>query len=113
MQFLSLIPSEYTRAERRRPGSMTNAGNTHARSALVAGAWASRSPAKVSHHLQLRLEKPSKIIQNSSGKAQVRLCKRYRQLIARGKHANVVTVAMARELAGCMLAMAQEVPVIP
>jgi transposase len=113
MKFLGLIPSEYTSAERRRQGSMTKAGNTHARRALVEGAWAYRYPAKVSRHLQLRLETPPKIIQDISWKAQVRLCKRYRQLIARGKHANVVTVAMARELAGFMSAIAQQVPVTP
>jgi len=44
---------------------------------IVEGAWASRSPAKVSRHLQLRLETQSKIIQDISGKAQVRLCQRY------------------------------------
>jgi prophage tail gpP-like protein len=41
-----------------------------------------------------------------------RLRKRYRRLVARGTHAHVVTVAMARELTGCMWAMAKEVPVI-
>jgi len=46
-------------------------------------------------------------------KAQVRRCQRDRQLIARGQHANVVTVAMARELAGFMWAMAKQVPVSP
>jgi transposase len=48
-----------TSGERRRQGSITKAGNTHARRAfaLVEGAWASRYPAKVSRHLQLRLEK--------------------------------------------------------
>src|SRR6266511_2621924 len=113
MKCLGLIPSEYTSAERRRQGSITKAGNTHARRALVEGAWAYRYPAKVSRHLQLRLEKPPKIIQDISWKAQVRLCKRYRHLIARGKHANVVTVAIARELAGFMWAIAKQVPVIP
>jgi transposase len=113
MKFLGLMPSEYTRAERRRQGSMTKAGNTHARSALVEGAWAYRSPAKGSRHLQRRLETPPNIIQDISWKAQVRLCKRDRQLIARGKHANVVTVAMARELAGFMWAIAKQVPVTP
>lgn len=108
---LGLIPSAYPSAERRRQGSMTKAGNTHARRALVEGAWAYRYPAKLSRHWQLRLEKQSKSIQDIRGKAQVRLCQRYRQLIARGKHANVVTVAMARELAGCMWALAKEVPV--
>ena len=46
-------------------------------------------------------------------KAQVRRCKRYRRLVAKGKHANVVTVAIARELVGCMWAIAKEVPVTP
>jgi transposase len=113
MKFLGLIPSEYTSAERRRQGSITKARNTHARRALVEGAWAYRYPAKVSRHLQLRLEKQPKLIQDISWKAQVRLCKRYRHLIARGKHANVVTVAIARELAGFMWAIAKQVPVIP
>jgi transposase len=113
MKFLGLIPSEYTSADRRRQGSITKAGNTHARRALVEGAWAYRYPAKVSRHLQLRLENQPKRIQDISWKAQVWLCKRYRQLIARGKHANVVTVAIARELAGFLWAIAKLVPVTP
>jgi transposase len=113
MKFLGLIPSEYSTGERRRQGSITKAGNTHARRALVEGAWAYRYPAKVSRHLQLRLEKPPKGIQDISWKAQVRLCKRYRKLIARGKHANQVVVAIARELIGFMWAIAKQVPVTP
>jgi transposase len=111
MKFLGLIPSEYSSGERRHQGSITKAGNPHARRALVEGAWASRSPAKVSRHLHLRLEKHPKMIQDISWTAQVRLCKRYRQLVARGKHAHIVTVAIARELAGFMWAIAQQVPV--
>ena len=113
MRFLGLIPSEYSSGERRREGSITKAGNTHARRALVEGAWAYRYPAKVSRHLQLRLEQLPKPIQDISWKAQVRLCKRYRRLIARGKHANQVVVAIARELAGFMWAIAKQVPVKP
>jgi transposase len=113
MKFLGLIPSEYSTGEQRRQGSITKAGNSHARRVLVEGAWASRYPAKVSRHLQLRLEKQPKRIQDISWKAQVRLCKRSRRLVARGKHANVVTVAIARELAGFMWAIAQEVSMTP
>jgi transposase len=113
MKFLGLIPSEYSSAEKRRQGSITTAGNTHARRALVEGAWAYRYPAKVSRHLQLRLETQPKAIQDISWKAQVRLCKRYRRLIARGKHANQVVVAIARELVGFMWAIAQQVTVTP
>jgi transposase len=113
MKFLGLIPSEYSSAEKRRQGSITKAGNTHARRALVEGAWAYRYSAKVSRHLQLRLETQPKSIQDISWKAQVRLCKRYRRLIARGKHANQVVVAIARELVGFMWAIAKKVPVTP
>jgi transposase len=113
MTGLGLLPSEYPSAERRRQGSITTAGNTHARRALVEGAWAYRSPAKVSRHLQRRLAQQPNIIQDIRWKAQVRRCQRYRHLIARSKHANVVTVAMARELAGFMWAIAKQVPVTP
>jgi transposase len=50
---LGLIPSEYSSAEKRRQGSITKAGNTPARRALIEGAWAYRYSAKVSRHLQL------------------------------------------------------------
>jgi transposase len=113
MKFLGLIPSEYSSGERRRQGSITKAGNTHARRVLVEGAWAYRYPAKVSRHLQLRLETQPKTIQDISWKAQLRLCKRYRRLMARGKHANQVVVAIARELVGFMWAIAKQVPVTP
>jgi transposase len=111
MTFWGLIPSAYSSGEQRRQGSMTTAGNTHARRVLVAGAWAYRYPAKGSRHLQLRREPQPKRIQDISWQAQVRLWKRYRRLVSRGKHAHVGTGAMARELAGFMWAMAQEVPI--
>lgn len=113
MKFLGLIPSEYSRGERRRQGSITKAGNTHARRVLVESAWAYRYPAKVSRHLQLRLETQPQTIEDISWKAQLRLCTRYRRLMARGKHANQVVVAIARELVGFMWAIAKQVPVTP
>jgi transposase len=113
MSYLGLTPSEYSTGDRRRQGGITKAGNTHARRALIEGAWAYRYPAKVSRHLQLRLEKVPKPIQDLSWKAQVRLCTRYRQLIARGNNANLVVVAIARELSAFMWAIAQEVSLTP
>ena len=59
--------------------------------------------------MQLRLETVPKAIQDISGKAQVRLCKRYRRLVARGKHVNPVVVAIAREMAAFVWAIAQKV----
>jgi len=113
MKYLGLTPSESSSGERRRQGAITKSGNTHARRVLVEGAWAYRYPAKVSRHLQLRLEKQPKVLQDISWKAQVRLCKRYRQLIARGKHANQVVVAIARELFGFIWAIAKQVTIKP
>jgi transposase len=113
MQCLGLIPSAYSTGERRRQGSMTKAGHTHARRALVEGAWAYRDPAQGSRHLPLRLETHPKVIQDISWKAQVRLCKRSRRLMARGKHANQVVVAIARALVGFLWAIAKQVPVTP
>ena len=113
MKFLGLTPSASSAGERRRHGAITKAGNTHARRALVEGAWAYRYPAKISRHLQLRLENQPKAIQDISWKAQVRLCKRYRRLLARGKHANQVVVALARELVGFLWAIAKQIPVTP
>ena len=113
MNYLGLTPSEYSSGTRRQRGSITKTGNTHARRALVEGAWAYWYPANVGRHLQLRLEKRPTAIQAISWKAQVRLCKRYRQLMAKGKHANQVVVAIARELSAFMWAIAKQVGVPP
>jgi hypothetical protein len=90
---------------------MTTTGNTHARRVLVEGAWAYRSPAKVSRQWQLRLEHQPTMMQDIRWKAQVRRCKRSQRLVAKGKHAHGVTVALARELVGFVWAMAKEGPV--
>jgi transposase len=111
MKLMGLLPSEDSSGEPRRQGPMTNAGHTHARRVLVAGAWASRDPATVSRHLHRRLATQPNVIQDIRWKAQVRRCKRYRRLVSRGQHAQVVTVAMARELSGFLGAIAKEVPV--
>ena len=109
--FLGLVPSEDSTGDRRRQGPITKAGNGHARRALIEGAWAYQYPAKVSPHIRKRLEGLPKPIQDIAWKAQVRLCRRFRRLVARGKHPNVVVTAIARELAAFMWAIAREVPV--
>jgi len=113
MSYLGLVPSEHSSGERRRQGGITKTGNSPARRVLVEGAWAYRYPATVSRHLQLRLEHVPKAIQDISWKAQVRLCKRYRRLVARGKQVNQVVVAIAREMAAFVWAIAQEGTVAP
>jgi transposase len=107
MSSLGRAPSEHSSGERRRQGSSTKTGTAHARRVLGEGAWASRSPAKVSRPRQLRLEKVPKMIQDTSWKAQVRRCKRYRRLVARGEQVNPVVVAIARAMAAFVWAIAR------
>jgi transposase len=109
--FLGLTPSEYSSGNSRRQGGITKAGNAHARRALVEGSWAYRHPAKISEYIHKRIEKLPKPIQDIGWKAQVRLCKRFRRLISRGKHPNVAVTAIARELSAFMWAIAREVPI--
>lgn len=108
--FVGLVPSEYSSGGSRRQGGITKAGNSRARRVLVEAAWAYRFPAKVSAHIQTRIDRLPKALQDIGWKAQVRLCKRYRRLVARGKHPNIVVTAIARELIAVMWAIARTMP---
>ena len=109
--FVGLIPSEDSSGPRRRLGAITKTGNGRARRALIEGAWAYRHPAKVSEHIQKRIDILPKPIQDLGWKAQVRLRKRFRRLVGRGKHPNVAVTAIARELIAFMWAIAKAVPI--
>jgi transposase len=47
MGYLGLVPREDSSGEHRRQGSITKAGNSYARRALIEAAWAYRHPARV------------------------------------------------------------------
>jgi len=110
MAYLGLAPSEHSSGGKVRRGAITKTGNGHARRVLVEAAWAYRLQARVSRHLWRRLAGLPKPICDLAWKAQIRLCGRYRRLLARGKHRNAVVTAIARELAGFMWAIGQLVP---
>jgi len=104
------VPAEDASGARRPPGAMTQAGHTQARKALGAGAWAYRSPAQGRRQLPLRRDTPPTMSPDSRGKAPGRLGTRSRPRVARGQQAHRVTVARARARAGCLGAMANQVP---
>ncbi len=106
MAFLGLVPGERSSGERVRRGGITKTGNTHARRALVESAWAYRMKPRVGRHKVDRIEALPKTIRDIAWKAQVRLCARHRRLRARGKTANVVNVAIAREMVGFIWSIA-------
>jgi len=55
---------------------------------------------------QLNLTMPSLAIRDIAWKGQIRLCSRYRRLVAAGKPKVVVTTAIAREMVGFIWAIA-------
>ena len=111
MSYLGLVPSEHSSGEKTRRGSITKTGNGHVRRVLIEAAWAYRLPARVSLKLQKRQEGLPQNICAISWKAQLRLCARYKRLLAKGKASQLVTTAIARELCAFMWAIASEVKV--
>ena len=109
MAYLGLVPSEHSSGETIRRGGITKTGNSHARKVLVEGAWTYKHHARVTLPLIKRQRDLPKSICQISWKAQLRLCARYRKMVARKKPNNVVVIAIARELAAFMWAIAQEV----
>ena len=111
MAYLGLVPSEHSSGASVRRGGITKAGNSAARRLLIEAAWCYRFPARISREMRLRQEDQSKLIRDIAWKGQVRLCARYRRLARTGKPANVVTAAIARELAGFVWAIAGQVTI--
>jgi transposase len=113
MAFLGLVPSEHSTGETRQRGGITKTGNIHARKALIEAAWTYRHPAGIGDHHQRRQADLPESVREIAWKAQARLCARYRRLMAKGKKATVVTVAIAREIAAFLWDIARQVAPIP
>jgi len=109
MAFLGLVPSQYSSGPRQQMGHITKTGNSHARRMLVEAAWAYRFPARISRGLRDRQENLPQAVTDIAWKAQMRLCRKYRRMAARGKLKQVITTAIARELSGFIWAIAREV----
>ena len=112
MSYLGLVPSEHSSGGTRRTGGITKAGNGHVRKVLVEAAQTYRLPARISKILLERQEGLPKEIRDIAWKAQVRLCGRFRKMVARGKKHQTVVCATARELCAFMWAIAREVTTI-
>lgn len=111
MSYLGLVPSEHSSGETTKRGGITKTGNGHVRRVLVEAAWAYRLPARISPKLHKRQEGMPLDICAISWKAQLRLCTRYKRLLARGKANQLIIAAIARELCAFMWAIANEVEI--
>jgi transposase len=113
MAHLGLVPSEHSSGQSTKRGGITKTGNSHARRVLIEAAWAYRLPARVSRPLLKRQQDVPEPVCRIAWKAQLRLCTRYRRLMARGKLKQKVVTAIARELSGFLWAMAKQVQPAP
>ncbi len=113
MSYLGLVPSEHSSGGKRHIGAITKCGNGRARRLLVEGAHTYRYAANISTDMQKRQEGLPKHIIDIAWKAQIRLCKRYKKMIAKGKHYNLVVTAIAREMIAYIWAIAREVVLTP
>jgi transposase len=99
--FLGLVPTEHSSGERRARGSITKAGNTHARRLLVEAAWHHRNPYRTpSKTMRDRWAKAPAAARARGHAGNQRLHQRWEHFDARKKRSVVANVAVARELAG-------------
>jgi transposase len=98
--YLGLVPSEHSSGTKRRQGSITKTGSSHARRLLVEAAWHYRRPPRVSEPLRCRQAGQSPAAIDAAWRAQIRLHRRWAHLDGtRAKKRTTVAVAVARELA--------------
>lgn len=108
MAYFGLVPGEHSSGSTVRARGITKQGNSAIRALLYEAAWCYRQSAKVGQWMKARL--PADLPQfarDIAWKAQVRLCGRYRKLIARGKKSQIAVTAVARELLGFVWAIAR------
>lgn len=114
MSYLGLVPSEDTTGEDRRQGGITKMGNAPARRVLVEAAWNYRCPARITAHLQKRLEGLPQAVKDIAWNAQRRLHYRFCHLTRIGrKKSQVAVTAVARELSGFVWAIGRLIQPLP
>ena len=110
MAYLGLVPSEASSGAQTQRGSITKAGNTHARRILVEACWHARHPPRVGRALAQRSQGQPPAVRAQAWQAQQRLHRRYRHLIGHGKRPPVAVVVLARELVGFVWAALTQAP---
>jgi transposase len=108
MMFTGLVSSESSSGDRIRRGPITKAGNAHLRRALVEASWAYRGRNVTGPTISGRRRGCPTTVVQIARRAQDRLHRKFWRLTSRGKLSQVATVAVARELAGFIWAIAHE-----
>jgi transposase len=99
--FVGLVPTENSSGQSRSQGSITKAGNSHARRLLVEAAWHHAKPYRVpGKTMRDRWELAPPAARARGHEGNRRLHQRWQAFNARKKRPAIADVAVARELAG-------------
>jgi transposase len=113
MAYFGLVPSEDSSGTKKRVGSITKSGNSHARWLMNESAQHYRQPPKVSSALSKRqadIDKEHRaVVKKLSWKCQNRLYQKSQALAGRLKMRQKVQIALARELVGFVWALMKAV----
>jgi transposase len=108
MAYLGLVPSESSTGDKHHRGRITRMGNTVVRRVLVEIAWHYQHRPGVGPALRKRRAGQPPDVIAIAEKAQQRLCRRFRRLVARHMPPPKAAVAIARELVGFLWAVMQQ-----
>jgi len=108
MAFVGLVPSEHSSGGSRRVGRITKTGNQHVRRLLVEAAWHYRRLPRIGRQLFERQKDVSETTKSIAWKAQHRLYGKSSRLLGKAKSPQKMVIAMARELAGFLWAVARQ-----
>jgi transposase len=111
--YFGVVPSEHSSGGSVKRGGITKAGNSEVRRILDQCAWCYRFPARVTRAKEKNIAETDKAVRDVAWRAQVRLCGRFRKLLAAGKCTPVVCMAVARELVAFIWEMGRVVPLAP
>jgi transposase len=97
--YLGIVPSEHSSGEQVKRGAITKAGSSHARRLLVEAAQHYRHKPAIADRLERRQRGQDPRACEIAWRCQERLHRQWQRLrVQRGKPANVVVLALAREL---------------
>lgn len=111
MGYSGTVASEFTTGDpgKAKRGGITKTGNSLLRRLVVESAWSYRHRPSLRGDLKKRQQGQRPEVVEIAWRAQVRLCGRYRRLVAKGKPKQKAVTAVARELLGFMWSIGTEV----
>jgi transposase len=112
MGYLGTVPSENSTGEEHHRGRITRTGNRHVRWLLVEAAWHYRHQPRMTKAIRQRSQGVAAGVLAIAWKAQKRLHSRMHRLLSRGKTRPKAIMAVARELAGFVWAIARQEPLL-